>query len=169
VPSTYRLTASETVTVLRHDPHALVVEATYGPAGTPPPAHVHPAQDERFTVLDGALTVRVAGEERVLAAGDVLDVPRATPHAMWNAAPDAPARVAWETTPAGRTREWFALLDASGAARRPRPDPVAMAPLLRAYDDTFRLAGPRWLLRPAIAVGTAVARLTRRGVDVRPT
>ena len=40
--------------------------------------------------------------ERELTAGDELEIPRRTPHQMWN--PNAePARVAWTTSPAGRT------------------------------------------------------------------
>lgn len=160
--ATYRLTPSESVTVVDHAPAALVVEATYGPAGRPPPAHLHPVQDERFTVLDGTLSARVDGQERTLHAGDVLDVPRGADHTMWNADPQQPAHVRWETRPAGRTEDWFAALDAAATT-----NPVALAPLVRAYDDTFRLAGPRWLLVPALAALAIVARLTGRAVEVR--
>lgn len=131
--STYALTPTEHVTVCDAGPDALLAEVVYGPGGSPPPRHLHPGQDERFEVLDGQVTVRVGGEERTLAAGDVLEIPRGTKHQMWN--PYArPARVSWETRPALRTEEWWAALD--GAKRR---DPVTLGRLLLQYRDVFRV------------------------------
>src|SRR4029450_14053467 len=91
--TTYKLTPSETVTVLREDPDLLEVERRWGPGGTPPPPHFHPAQDEHFEVLEGRLTAKVDGQERELAAGDTLDVPNGTSDHIRNAgAGHAPAR-----------------------------------------------------------------------------
>jgi len=70
------LTPHESVTVRERGPDRLVVEAIYAPGGSPTPAHFHPDQDERFEVTAGRLSVRLAGKERVLGPGDVLDVPR---------------------------------------------------------------------------------------------
>jgi quercetin dioxygenase-like cupin family protein len=108
---TFHLTPSESVRVLRHEPDAIEVEGTWGPGGSPPPKHFHPAQDERFEVLEGTLTARVDGEERELHAGDVLEIPSGAVHQMWNAA-DVPARATWRTSPAGRTGQWFADIHA---------------------------------------------------------
>ncbi len=143
MPTTLQLTPTEHVTVLDEStPDVLVAEVLYGPGGSPPPAHLHPAQDERFTVLEGELTVKLAGAPRVLAAGEVVEVPRETRHQFWNPSP-APARVRWETRPAGRTLEWWQALDAAGrAAGGGRPDPRTLVGLLAEYDDVFRLAVP---------------------------
>jgi mannose-6-phosphate isomerase-like protein (cupin superfamily) len=43
--------------------------------------------------------------------GDVLDIPRGTPHRMWNPG-EQRARVLWQTRPALRTEEWFRSIDA---------------------------------------------------------
>ncbi|MFL5844188.1 MAG: cupin domain-containing protein [Solirubrobacteraceae bacterium] len=144
--TTYRLTPSESVTVVSDHPDALEVEAVYGPGGTPPPAHLHPAQDERFEVLEGALTIRVDGAQRVLAAGETIEVPRGVPHQMWNAAA-TPARVAWRTSPAGRTGTWYATLDRlqreGRVGKDGMPGPLAFAVYLTEFRDVFRLhAGP---------------------------
>ena len=134
MPDSYSLTPHETVTVVERSPERLVVEGTWTTGGSAPPPHQHPEQDERFTVLDGEMTIRMDGEERVLRAGDVLDVPRGTPHTMLNAG-SGPAHMRWETTPAGRTEDfWIAL---SSTSRR---NPVAMGKVLMQFRDTFRLA-----------------------------
>jgi hypothetical protein len=116
------------------------VEATYG--GTRlPPAHLHPAQDETFEVLEGRLRVIAHGEERVLTVGERIEIPRRTPHRM--AAADAGARVRWTTRPALRTEAWFAELDAANRRHGGRaPVPVLLALIVR-YNDVFRLTRPR--------------------------
>ena len=72
------------------------MEGRYAPGGRPPPAHYHPAQEEHFEVLEGALRVRLDGEERDLRQGETVDIPRGMKHQMWNPN-DEPARVLWQT------------------------------------------------------------------------
>jgi len=159
--TTYHLTPSEQVTVVSRGPEALVVEAIYGPQGSPPPPHLHPAQDERFEVLEGRLSVRLGGDPvRELAAGDVLEIPRGTAHSMWNAS-DAPARVRWATLPAGRTEEWWAALSGARREGERMPPLPTLGALLTEYDDVFRLAKAQAVMRPVLR---ALAPLDRRGV-----
>ena len=144
--TTYKLTPTEAVTLRSETPEAIEVEALYGPGGDPPPAHLHPDQDEHFEVLEGALTVKLGGDERVLRAGESIDVPRGTPHQMWNANGE-PARVAWRTAPALRTGDWYRTLDRlqreGRVGRNGMPGPLAFAAYLTEYKDVFRLhAGP---------------------------
>jgi mannose-6-phosphate isomerase-like protein (cupin superfamily) len=157
MPDVYRLTESETVTVRRRTAALLEIEGEWGPRGGAPPPHVHPAQDERFEVLEGTLRARVAGAERELSPGDVLDVPRGTVHAMWNPG-DVPARASWQTCPALRTEEWFATVDRFAAAgTRGRIGLVGQLPRFR---DVFVLAaGPEPLVYGALTVLGPVARL----------
>lgn len=133
----YQLGPTQTLTVLEREPD-FVVEAVWEPGGGgAPPNHLHPAQDEHFEVLEGELEVEVDGRPRTIRAGDVLDVPRGTPHRMWNAS-GARARARWATTPAGRTEEWFALVDGVG---RGTVDGATMPAKLEEYADTFVLVG----------------------------
>src|SRR5436190_17047531 len=74
------ITAGERLEVIQDTPDVLTVEAAYAPGGIRPPAHYHPRQDEHFEVLEGSLRVQVAGTERDLHAGDVLDIRRGRPH-----------------------------------------------------------------------------------------
>ena len=165
------ITPGETLDVLERTPEALVLEATYAPGGSAPPAHYHPAQDEHFEVQTGTLRVEVSGVERDLEAGDPLDIPRGTSHRMWN--PHAQlARTRWDTLPAGRTEDWLSPLaalqgtahvDASGT-----PKVLPFAALAGEFDDTFRLAaGPAPAARIAVAALARVARATGRAPHAR--
>ena len=135
MPEELQIAPSTTLRVVAHSEEALEFEAHYGAGGSPPPPHLHPAQDERFEVISGAMRTRIAGEEATLAQGEVLQIPRATVHQMWNDG-DAPAVLRWVTTPPGRTLEWFREIAALQAGSEPLGDP---ATLLDRYADTFRL------------------------------
>ena len=120
------------------DDEVLVMETTYAAGGAPAPAHFHPAQDEHFVVISGAVRTVVDGEERILREGDELIVPAGTPH-EFGGHPDEAARVRWEVRPPLRTWEFFegmfVLLQAHADGRGDEADfDVA------AYDDVFRLA-----------------------------
>lgn len=156
---TLKLTPHESVTIVRSEPGVLEVEAVYGASGSPPPPHLHPEQDEHFEVLEGELRVRLDGQERTVSAGETVDVPRKQKHQMWNAS-GAETRVRWQTKPAGRTEQWFRSVDRlvreSGGKQ---PGPLAFAPLLDEYRDTFRLAvGPDAVVKPALSLLGKIGR-----------
>jgi hypothetical protein len=141
----------------------LEVQVEYGPGGKPPPAHFHPNQSERFEVLEGAISTRIDGVERNYAAGERFEIPRGVAHQIWNPA-TTPARLVWQTLPAGRTRQWYEALDGlqrSGkVGRNGMPGPLAMGAYLTHYSDVFRLAaGPQPLVRGALALLGAAGRL----------
>jgi hypothetical protein len=86
---------------------------------------------------------------------------------MWNPGPE-PARVLWQTRPAGRTEEWFAAIDRLHREGRVggdgMPGPLAFSVLLTEYDDVFRLAVPAQpIVRGALAGLSVVGRA--RGYD----
>lgn len=162
-----KLTPTESVRILASDPDALLVEATYLGGPKPPPQHFHPEQDEHFEVLQGTVHFRLGKVEQTLQTGAEIEIPRGIPNQVWNLGPD-PARVAWRTSPAGRTERWFRTLDALQRQGRVdskgMPGPLAFGVYLSEYRDTFRLAGPDWLLRPALALLGEIGR--RRGYRV---
>jgi mannose-6-phosphate isomerase-like protein (cupin superfamily) len=159
-----KLTPTESVRILAADPEALLVEAAYLGGPKPPPKHFHPNQDEHFEVLEGSLRFRLGDEERTLEQGAEIEIPRGTVHQVWNLGPD-PARVAWRTSPAGRTEQWFRAIDRVHREGRVdskgMPGPLAFGVMLSEYRDTFRLGGPDWLLRPALGLLGEIGR--RRG------
>jgi mannose-6-phosphate isomerase-like protein (cupin superfamily) len=68
----------ERITFLEEDP---LVMRNDVPAGDDRgPAHVHPAQEERFEVLSGEYELVVDGDAQLLGPGDSAVVPAGTPH-----------------------------------------------------------------------------------------
>jgi quercetin dioxygenase-like cupin family protein len=126
--TTLHISPHQALTVVESSEETLLLDATWEPGGNPPIAHYHPNQDEEFEVLEGELTVRIGDEERALAAGDRLSIPRDAVHAMWNAG-DTPARASWRVTPALRTLEMFETIAGGGV-----PD------FLERFSAEFRLA-----------------------------
>lgn len=110
----------------------LEMEVSYGGTGQLPPEHLHPRQDERFEVLEGAVRTIIASVERRYAVGEVFAVPAGTPHQM---AGDGPARLNWQVRPALRTAEFFEALHAAVAGEGDGTD------LLEEFSDEFRLTG----------------------------
>jgi mannose-6-phosphate isomerase-like protein (cupin superfamily) len=165
-----KITPSESVEIHKSSPELLEVEATYGPDGKAPPAHWHPAQEEHFEVIEGRLRVRTPEGERTLAAGDEIEIPREAVHQMWNPH-EVPAKVRWQTRPAGRTERWFRALDRlhreGRVGRNGMPGPLAFGVMLTEYDDTFRLdAKPQFLVRGLLRGLGAIGRL--RGYSPDP-
>jgi mannose-6-phosphate isomerase-like protein (cupin superfamily) len=167
MPETLSLTPSETVTVIESTPERLLVEGRYGPGGDPPPPHHHPDQDERFEVLEGSLETKVGAERRTLKAGDTVEIPRGTPHQMWNPHSE-PARVEWRTEPALRTEQWFRSIDALHRSGRVgddgMPSTLAFATLITEFSDVFRLsAKPEPVVRAALAGLAVIGRVRGYG------
>lgn len=146
----YQLTPHERVRVLRRTPELLEVEATYAPGGKPPLRHRHPAQFERFAVLEGQLQITVDGRTRVLHAGDNATIGQGRAHAM-AAAGNAGARVIWQTSPALDTEAWWAGLDELGRVHGGEPPLPAVARLLKRHGGVFELALPGPLPRLVVA------------------
>ena len=147
------LTPHESLTVVENSVERLVVDVTYAPGGSAPPTHYHPCPGRALRGSLGRAGREARHEKRELRAGDVLEIPRGTPHAMWNAATSRRPPSGRRPRP-GRTLDWFRNLDAIPG----KPGAISLAPALLAYDDVFRLAGPRWLIRPLLRVLTVLSR-----------
>ncbi len=132
------LSSHEDVKVVRDTPDELELEGTWKPGGSSPPAHLHPSQDEYFEVLSGRLTAVVDGLRRQLGPGDTLEIPRRTPHKMWNPGTEV-ATATWRTRPAGRTRDWLRLIHRLGGGGTRKPPLPALARAINQYSDVFRL------------------------------
>ena len=114
------------------------IEATYPPHSSPPPLHLHPSQDEDFTVLSGQVTV-VRGDETFTAtAGEDFRVDRGTPHQLWNHGDDGTV-LRWRTTPALQTGEMFCALWEVARENGWSPGPLELFAVIEQYDAEFCL------------------------------
>ena len=114
---------------LRITDELLEMEAAYSGEGELPPPHLHPRQDERFEVLEGAVRAVVDDAEVRYSRGETFDVPAGTTHQMGG---DGPARVHWQVRPALRSAQFFEELYTGAAAADP-------AGFLKRYADEFQL------------------------------
>lgn len=111
MPTTISLTPHEHLTISTSSDDVLVMEAIWTSAGHMPPPHFHPAQEERFEVLEGSLRTIVDGVQRMLHAGESLDVPRGSVHQM--TAVVHGTRAIWEVRPSLRTEDFFRSMAAA--------------------------------------------------------
>jgi mannose-6-phosphate isomerase-like protein (cupin superfamily) len=89
-----------------------------------PPRHVHPAFDELFYVLEGAVTFTVGDEQIAATAGAIAYVPGATPHTFSNPG-DEPVRLLTIITPAGFEAYFEAIATAAQSGQLPPPERMA--------------------------------------------
>ena len=126
---TFLQTAAETGGAL------LEMETSYVGKGGKPPMHRHPSQDEHFEVLEGELHVKLGRKSRVLKAGDSLDIPAGTAHAM-----SGTARARWEVRPALGTEQFLE------AVCNPHAPPTARLAAAHQHRAEFRLTGPAGIM-----------------------
>jgi quercetin dioxygenase-like cupin family protein len=150
------------------------VETIVQPDGFVAAAHVHPAQTERFEVLDGNVGFRLGRETMLAGPGEVAFVPAGTAHRFWNAGPGE-ARFLCEIRPALRFESlietMFTLAAEGETDARGLPNPLQLAVVADAHFDTVRLPfPPAPLQRAALAVGAPLGRMLgyRATVDRPP-
>jgi mannose-6-phosphate isomerase-like protein (cupin superfamily) len=142
------------------------------PAGARVPGglHIHPRQEERFTVLAGTMRFRL-GRERVTAGpGEVVIVPAGVKHDFANAG-DTDALIRVEIRPALQMERLFET--AVNLAEQGRtmlggiPKPLDLALFLAEFENEVQGAfPPRWVQRIALA---PLAWLARRRDRARAT
>lgn len=155
----------ETVTFLRTAEDTggalLVFELLLRPDAFLPAEHVHPSQEEAFTVLDGRVRFSSGKEVQVLGPGGTLVVPGGRAHS-WGPDGDAGARVKVVFTPPGNTARfletYFALAREGKVNNRGLANPIRMAQMARTY-DVYLGAAPVAFQRPVFAALDLAGRL----------
>jgi mannose-6-phosphate isomerase-like protein (cupin superfamily) len=138
------------------------VVTVLAPDGFAAGLHIHPYQEERFRVHEGAVGF-VVGRRRVIAGpGQNLTVAPGTPHRFYNAG-HTQARFVAEVRPSLRFEQlietMFSLAAAGRTGPRGLPNLLQLAALGRAYFDTVRLPYvPSELQRAALALAAPPAR-----------
>lgn len=107
--------------------------------------HRHPAMIERFTVLEGELTVRRDGQTSILHEGETGVVEAGVWHDWWNAS-DRDARVRVEATPGERfahgIETLFGLARLGHTNAKGMPDPLQLALFAQEFSDTVVFRSP---------------------------
>jgi mannose-6-phosphate isomerase-like protein (cupin superfamily) len=147
------------------DTSGALFEATnwIGPQMPGPPVHVHPAAEESYEVVEGALEVFLNGAWSPVKAGEKATVPAGEPHSVRNAS-DQPARIVNVHQPAQRFEMFFRdmhmLIQAGKIKRLPPKDPrsaIYAAMLFGKYADEIRATKPPNQVFQALAlVGRAL-------------
>lgn len=69
-------------------------------------SHIHPSQEERFVILEGAYGYRIGSKTGVAHPGETLVCPIGVPHSQWNGS-DKTMRIYYEHRPALASAEIF--------------------------------------------------------------
>ncbi len=131
----------------------LVVDLYIRSGGAVMGEHVHPAIEERFTVLDGQVGFRLSGQVVTAKPGATLLAPAGMPHDWWNPGPGE-ALVRVEIRPAARFEAFiqnaFGLAQDGKVNRRGMPNLLQLALLAREFDDVIRFTRPPRLVQRAL-------------------
>ncbi len=150
------------------DGRLLAFDLFLPPGGHVPAPHVHPVQEERFTVVGGRMRFRLGRRSILAGPGETVLVPPGTPHWFGAAGAEA-AQARVEVRPALRMEELFERTEALGRAghlpgtRLPSLPDLALV-LLEFQRELAVPNVPRFLVRAALAPLAWLGR--RRG---RPT
>jgi quercetin dioxygenase-like cupin family protein len=158
----------ETMRILESTAQVFKAEYSLRPHGEIPGEHFHPHEEQRISVLSGEMHVRIAGEHRVVRAGQATTVPVGARHFQWNPC-DSEAVVIEELRPAGRIHDFFEVL--FGLARDGRTDAngypslVLSAALFSEFRDSIRPASLALRLWIGMLGPVALALGYRRQVE----
>lgn len=148
------------------DGRLLAFDLFLPPRGHVPASHVHPVQEERFTVVAGRMRFRLGRRTIVAGPGETVVVPPGTSHWFGNPGPDdSHARV--EVRPALRMEELFEMTETVAGAGRflgtrlPRPTDLALL-LLEFQREVAVPDVPSFLVRLALLPLAWLARSRRR-------
>jgi quercetin dioxygenase-like cupin family protein len=129
----------------------LEMEVSYAPHSNQPPYHYHPYQEEHFEVRKGRFRTRIGSVEHTYEIGDHFDIPKNTPHWMYNTS-DEDGCLLWQVRPAMKTQAFLETmwgLEADGKTNANGAPPLLhLAVILREFSDEFRPANPPyWIQR----------------------
>ena len=124
--------------------------------------HRHPALVERFTVLEGELTMKLDGQTSILREGGSAVIEAGVWHDWWNAS-DRDARARVEITPGERFAHMietlFGLARLGHTDAKGLPPPLQLALIAREFSDVIVFRSPPPTAQRAIfAVLAPIAR-----------
>jgi quercetin dioxygenase-like cupin family protein len=131
--------------------------------------HRHPALAERFTVLEGELTLKLDGQTSILREGESAAVEPGVWHDWWNAG-ERDARVRVEITPGERfaymIETMFGLARLGHTNAKGMPYPLQLALTAREFSDVIEFRSPPPAVQRALfgALGPIARRRGYRAI-----
>jgi len=117
------------------------------------PEHIHPYQENRFTIISGELRFSIDGKEKTAYAGEVVSIPKNTPHHFWNSG-KTEAHYVQEFFPALRIdnlfQTFFALSRDGKLNKNGSPGLLRASLIMLAHERELRLTQPDWLIQKFI-------------------
>jgi quercetin dioxygenase-like cupin family protein len=164
--SIHNAVSGERITFLRTaadtDGELLEFELELAGDGRVPGAHVHPAQEERFHVLEGTMKFRLGLRTILASAGESVVVPAGRMHKFSNHG-DQPARARVEVIPALNMEELLRtttqLAHEGNVTRSGMPKPLHLALFVQCFRREVRAPfPPAWVVQAVMAPLAALAR-----------
>ncbi|MBO0935436.1 cupin domain-containing protein [Fibrella sp. HMF5335] len=111
-----------------------IFEQTSLSPGRGTPMHVHPYQDEVFTVIDGEYAFQIGDDKYRLKSGETIFLPRQVPHSWIQLSERGKMMVTMQ--PAGKLEDFFVAV----AALKTPPTPAELAAIFAQND--MKVVGP---------------------------
>ncbi len=115
--------------------------------------HIHPLQENRFEIISGEVCFSINGQEKKAVAGDVVSIPKNTPHHFWNTG-TTEAHYIQEFIPALKIDEFFetffALARDGQLNDKGVPNIFRTSLVLMAYKNEIRLVKPSWAVQKIV-------------------
>lgn len=114
------------------------------------PEHIHPYQENRFTILKGVLKFSINGKEQLAFAGEVVSIPKNVPHHFWNPG-TTEAHYIQEFFPALKIdnlfRTFFALARDGKLNKNGSPNIFRTSLIMLAHEKEIRVTRPTWIVQ----------------------
>ena len=133
----------------------LEIECFSPPAIAREHEHIHPFQENRFSILSGKLTFSINGKEFTANEGEVISIPRKVPHYFWNA-DNKEAHYIQEFFPALNIDKlfetFFALARDGKLYKNGAPNLFRLSLIMLAHQKELRLTKPSWRTQKIIFI-----------------
>jgi quercetin dioxygenase-like cupin family protein len=117
------------------------------------PEHIHPYQENRFKILSGELSFSINGKEITAYAGEVVSIPKYTPHHFWNSG-KTEAHYIQEFSPALKIdslfETFFALARDGKLNKNGAPNIFRASLIMLEHEKEIRLAKPAWAIQKIV-------------------
>tara|TARA_R110002126_G_scaffold291790_1_gene458429 strand:- start:10346 stop:10915 length:570 start_codon:yes stop_codon:yes gene_type:complete len=126
----------------------LSIDCVSPPSNTREKMHIHPHQENRFTIRSGELIFTIDGKLVRAVSGDVISIPKNIPHTFHNES-DTDAHYIQDFFPALRIdslfETFFVLAEQGKLNKNGSPNILRIALILLHFQKEIKLSSPSWV------------------------